>query len=101
MLKKREGRITMTRTSSLANQALRIAIVAAWIAAAMPARAAEWEPQPPMPDQFDWVQLKSGEWLKGEIKVMYEGSLEFESEELDTVNLDFGDIKQLRSARMS
>jgi hypothetical protein len=47
-------------------------------ATSLPARSAEWEPPPPMPDKFDWVQLKSGKWLKGEIKVMYEGSLEFE-----------------------
>ena len=53
-----------------------------------------------MPDKFDWVQLKSGEWLKGEIKVMYEGSLEFESEELDLLSLDFADIKELRSAQV-
>lgn len=62
--------------------------------------AGDWEPQPPMPDKFDWVQLKSGEWLKGEIKVMYEKSLEFDSEELDLLNLDLEDIKQIRSAQV-
>lgn len=81
--------------------ALRVAVAALLLAAVnAPARSAEWEPPPPMPDKFDWVQLKSGEWLKGEIKVMYEGSLEFDSEELDTLHLDFADIKQLRSAQV-
>src|SRR5688572_29134075 len=77
-------------------------IVASVILAAtsQPARSAEWEPPPPMPDKFDWVQLVSGEWLKGEIKVLYEESLEFESEELDMLNLDLADIKQLRSAQV-
>jgi Protein of unknown function, DUF481 len=62
--------------------------------------SAEWEPEPPMPDKFDWVQLTSGEWLKGEIKVMYEDSLEFDSDKLDDLTLDLEDIKQIRSAQI-
>ena len=58
----------------------------------------DWEPAPPMPDEFDWVQLVSNEWLKGEIIAMYKESLEFDSDELDDLTLDFGDIKQIRSA---
>ena len=27
----------------------------------------EWTPPPPPPDEFDWIQLTSGEWLKGEL----------------------------------
>ncbi len=42
-----------------------------------------WQPPPPMPDDFDWVQMTSGEWLKGEIIAMYEESLEFDSNEFD------------------
>lgn len=81
--------------------ALRVVLASVMlIAASLPARAAEWEPPPPMPDKFDWVQLTSGEWLKGEIKVMYEDSLEFDSEELELLNLDFADIKELRSAQV-
>ncbi len=37
-----------------------------------------WHPPSPLPDDFDWVQLTSGEWLKGEIVSMYEEKLEFE-----------------------
>lgn len=62
--------------------------------------AAEWTPAPPMPDEFDWVQLTSGEWLKGKIKVMYEHSLEFDSEKLDDLSLDMDDIRQIRSAQV-
>jgi hypothetical protein len=58
-----------------------------------------WQPPPPMPDDFDWIQLNSGEWLKGEIIVMYEDSLQFDSDELDELTLDFSDIKQIRSAQ--
>jgi putative salt-induced outer membrane protein YdiY len=44
-----------------------------------------WTPPPPPPDEFDWIQLNSGEWLKGEFKVLYDDSVEFDSEELDRV----------------
>ena len=57
-----------------------------------------WQPPPPMPDDFDWIQLTSGEWLKGEIIAMYDESLEFDSAELDELSLDWGDIKEVRSA---
>jgi len=91
----------MFKKGGTVNPALHAAVASVMFAVtSLPARSAEWEPPPPMPDKFDWVQLKSGEWLKGEIKVMYEGSLEFESEELDLLSLDFADIKQLRSAQV-
>ena len=66
---------------------------------ARPGAAAEWAPAPPMPDKFDWVQLTSGEWLKGEIKVMYEDELEFDSDKLDLLTLDMEDVKEIRSAQ--
>jgi len=37
----------------------------------------------PPADKFDWIQLKSGEWLKGRIKAMQDRELEFDSEELE------------------
>ena len=71
--------------------------------AANPALAEEeqesWQPPPPMPDDFDWVQMTSGEWLKGEIIAMYEDVLEFDSDEFDLQNLDFEDVQQIRSAQ--
>jgi hypothetical protein len=48
----------------------------------------------------DWIRLASDEWLRGEIELLRDESLEFESEELDTVSLDWGDILQLRSAQV-
>ena len=60
----------------------------------------EWQPSVPMPDKFDWIQLKSDEWLKGEIISMYEEVLEFDSDELDDLTLDWEDVKQIRSARI-
>ena len=53
-----------------------------------------------MPDAFDWIQLTSGEWLKGELIALYDGSLEFDSDELDNLTLDWEDIRQVRTARV-
>ncbi|WP_041417687.1 DUF481 domain-containing protein [Shewanella woodyi] len=52
---------------------------------------------PPADSAFDWVQLTSFELLKGEIKTLYDDKLEFESDELDTLYIDWEDIKVLQS----
>jgi putative salt-induced outer membrane protein YdiY len=71
--------------------------------ASVTATAAEdeesWQPAPPMPDTFDWIQLTSGEWLKGKITALFDDSFEFDSKELDDLTLDWEDIQQIRSAR--
>lgn len=54
----------------------------------------------PPEDGFDWIQLKSGEWLKGRIKAMQDRKLEFDSEELDDLKFDWKDIRQARSPRI-
>ncbi|MEA2111626.1 MAG: DUF481 domain-containing protein [Campylobacterota bacterium] len=59
-----------------------------------------WEQLAPTPERYDWIELKSSEWLKGEFKVMYEEELEFDSKELDLLTLDFEDIKQIRTHRI-
>lgn len=53
----------------------------------------------PADDGFDWVQLNNKEWLMGEIKSMYNDSLEFESETLDMLTIDWSDVTYLRSAK--
>ena len=79
-----------------------VIIVAATLFAAGPALAEEgekdWQPPPPMPDKFDWVMLKSGEWIKGKIIAMYDEDFEFDSAEFDEVKLDWADVKEVRSA---
>ncbi|HHQ49327.1 MAG TPA: DUF481 domain-containing protein [Acidobacteria bacterium] len=57
-----------------------------------------WHPAPPMPDDADWVELTSGEWLKGEIISMYEDSLRFDSDKLDELDIDWDDVKEIRTA---
>ncbi|MFV2003923.1 MAG: DUF481 domain-containing protein [Gammaproteobacteria bacterium] len=59
------------------------------------------KPWLPAAKKFDWVQLTSGEWLKGEIKSMYNDSLEFDSDKLDLLSIDWEDVKYLKSYRPS
>jgi putative salt-induced outer membrane protein YdiY len=61
--------------------------------------ARDWQPAEPMPESFDWIQMNSGEWLKGEFIAMYKDSLEFDSDELDLLTLDWVDVRRVRSAR--
>ncbi|PKG82780.1 DUF481 domain-containing protein [Colwellia sp. 75C3] len=57
-----------------------------------------WSPPTPVFSQnFDWLKLRSGEWLKGDIISMYEDELEFESEEFNTIIFDWQDVTELRS----
>jgi hypothetical protein len=53
---------------------------------------------PPL-DGFDWIQLKSGEWLKGELRAMQDRKLDFTSKELKDQTFDWKDIRQVRSPR--
>lgn len=53
----------------------------------------------PPADSFDWIQLKSGEWLKGRLKGLQKRELDFDSEELNDVTFDWKDIRQVRSSR--
>lgn len=82
--------------------ALSLCAVVALAGPAVPAASAQtapaWQPPAPPPDtEFDWVQLPSGEWLAGDMEVLYDDSLEFESEELGDQSIDWADVKQLRT----
>ena len=57
-----------------------------------------WQPPPPAPDDSDWIQLGSGEWLKGEFKRLYKQKLEFDSDELGLQELDWEDVKQVHGS---
>ncbi len=54
--------------------------------------------EPPRDEKYDWIQLVSGEWLKGEIISLYNFSFEFDSDELGLLNIDWDDVTQIRSA---
>ncbi len=60
-----------------------------------------WEKFVPPPDsEFDWIQLVSGEWLKGELKTVYDYQMEFDSDELGLLRIDLENVQQVRTARV-
>ena len=54
-----------------------------------------WLPPGVGSDGADWIQLKSGEWLRGELKYIQEKDVEFDSDELEEQSLKLKDIRQL------
>ncbi len=92
----------MTYSRCGAGRSSLVVVLLALLAAPLIGAAQEseaWTPPPPaeMPDKFDWVQLPSGEWLGGEIKVLYEDSLEFDSDEMGLTSIDWEDVVELRT----
>jgi hypothetical protein len=67
---------------------------------AAPVRAEEttWTPRPDA-EKNEWIKLTPGEWLRGEIKSMRDEELEFDSKELDLLELDWDDVAETRSPR--
>jgi putative salt-induced outer membrane protein YdiY len=57
----------------------------------------KWSDLSPVPNKYDWIQTKSKEWFKGEIKAMYDKSLEFDSDEIGLYSFDFEDVVQIKS----
>jgi len=59
-----------------------------------------WQSKP-RPDEVsaDWIQLKSGEWLRGRLYGMQNRKLDFESDELDDLQFDWKDVRQVISPR--
>lgn len=53
---------------------------------------------PPADSRHDWLQLQSGEWLKGRLKSLYNFTLEFDSIKLKRLNLAWKDVQRLRTA---
>jgi putative salt-induced outer membrane protein YdiY len=59
--------------------------------------AANWATAKPGDIEADWVQTTSGEWLTGEIILIYDYELEFDSDEFDEVKIDMDDVQYLKS----
>ncbi len=49
-------------------------------------------------DEWDWIKLDSGEWLKGELRVMYEEEVEFDSDHFGVITIDWEDIEEIHTA---
>ena len=52
-------------------------------------------------DSFDWVRLTSGEWIKGNIDRLREDNLEFDSDILEMLEIDFGDVTHVHSPQIN
>ncbi len=49
--------------------------------------------------KFDWIRLKTDEWLKGEILSLREENFEFNSAEFDKLELEWKKIAEVRSSK--
>jgi len=58
-----------------------------------------WRPPEYAPDEKDWLQLTSGEWVGGTIELISDETVYFDSDELDDLEIDWDDVSELRSAR--
>ena len=59
---------------------------------------ANWADLRPYQVNADWVQLKSGEWLRGRIIAMQDFRLEFYSDELKKLTLKWRNVKYIKSS---
>ncbi len=66
--------------------------------AAIFTNAISWKPPGVGHDKWDWVQLKSGEWLKGDLKYVQNKEVEFDSSELEMLTLKLKDVRELYTA---
>lgn len=59
--------------------------------------AANWATAKPGDITADWVQTTSGEWLTGEIILIHDYKLEFDSDEFDDIEIDIDDVQYIKS----
>ena len=57
-----------------------------------------WVPPVVGHDKSDWLQLKSGEWLRGRLKYVQNRKVEFDSDELEEQTFKLKDVRQLYPA---
>jgi hypothetical protein len=56
-------------------------------------------PFEPPPGGFDWVQLTSDEWLKGELVSLYDDNLRFDSDNFGLIFIDLEDVQIIRTSQ--
>jgi len=75
-------------------------VVCAGVAVAETAPHGDWHPHSVYSGDFDWIQMSSGEWVKGSIIAMYDGDLEFDSDEFGKLTLGWHKIEQIRTSQV-
>jgi hypothetical protein len=58
-----------------------------------------WMPPGVGKDGFDWIKLKSDEWLKGQMDYFLNKKIQFESEKLEDLSLKSKDVRQIYPAK--
>jgi hypothetical protein len=58
-----------------------------------------WRPPGVGNDGFDWLQLKSDEWLKGYLHYVQDKKVSFESDKLEDLSLKLKDVRQIYSGK--
>ncbi len=58
-----------------------------------------WHPPGLGKDGFDWLQLKTDEWLKGRLKYVQDKKVQFESDKLEDLSFELKDVRYLYSAK--
>lgn len=61
-----------------------------------PVYPGSWPPFVLNASKDDWIRLDSGEWLRGEFQALEDEDLEFESDSLDDLELDWDDVVEVR-----
>jgi len=59
-----------------------------------------WQQDGALPVGWDWIQLTSEEWLKGELVALYDDDLEFDSDELDLQTFAWEDVAEVRTGQV-
>jgi len=60
---------------------------------------ASWRPPGVGKDGFDWLKLKSDEWLKGHLDYVQEKKVQFDSDKLEDLSLELKDVREIYSAK--
>lgn len=90
------GRIREIQVTFPAPAAVQLASTAATnLPASAHTNEVSWMPPGVGRDGEDWIQFKSGEWIKGRFKFLQQKKVEFDSDQFDQVTLDFKDIAQI------
>ncbi len=63
-----------------------------------PSANLSWLPPAIGHDKEDWIQLKSGEWLRVRLYYIQQRKVQFDSDELDDFSLDLKDVRQVYPA---
>jgi hypothetical protein len=68
------------------------------VATNQPASLSSWKPPGIGRDGSDWVQLKSGEWLRGQLKYIQNKEIVFDSDELEQQTLKLKNMQSVYTA---